>query len=191
MIDRYISPLVRRIRLTIGRGVIRLVNDAAKVQTVQLAIMANETRSDIERFQEYGFTSVPKPGAEAAAIFLGGNRDHGIVIAVDDRRYRLKGLKSGEVAIYTDEGDKIVLQRGNKIAVTTKTFEVNTDNYIVNATERATFNTPEVRAQGDIIDRYETNDDNINGMREIYNIHRHPENDAGGPTDDPIEKMGA
>lgn len=132
---------------------------------------------------------MPLPGAEALAAFIGGNRDHGIVIAVDDRRYRLRGLEGGEVAIYTDEGDKIVLKRGNKIEVTTQTFEVNTENYIINASERATFNTPEVRASGDIIDRYETNGDTLHGMREIYNTHTHPENDSGGPTDEPNQLM--
>ena len=44
-----------------------------------------------------------------------------IVVAVDDRRYRLRSLQQGEVAIYTDEGDKIVLKRGGTIEVTAAT----------------------------------------------------------------------
>lgn len=181
--DKVLSPLVRRIRLALGRGIVRLVSDGGGIQTLQLSLMANETRSKVERFQEYGFTSVPLAGAEAAVIFMGGNRDHGIVVAVDDRRYRLKGLENGEVAIYTDEEDSIILKRGNKI-------EVNTKEFIVNAETNATFNTPLLRATGDIIDNYETNGDNLQEMRETYNIHTHPENDSGGPTDDPIQKMG-
>lgn len=181
-LEKQIAPLMRRIRLALGRGVLRLVNDAGGLQVVQLSLMENEVRSNIERFQEYGFTSVPLAGAEALAAFLGGNRDHGIVIAVDDRRYRLKGLAGGEVAIYTDEGDSIILKRGNKI-------EMNTSELIVNAETRVTFNTPLVRATGDIIDRYEENENTMDGMREIYNIHTHPENDSGGPTDDPNQKM--
>ncbi|WP_431477838.1 phage baseplate assembly protein domain-containing protein [Massilia eburnea] len=58
-----------------------------------------------------GFTSVPKPGAEGVVVFVGGNRDHGLVIAVEDRRFRLKGLASGEVAIYDDQGQKVHLTR--------------------------------------------------------------------------------
>lgn len=181
--DKMLGPLVRRIRLALGRGIVRLVADGGGIQTVQLDLMANETRSKVERFQEYGFTSHPLEGAEAAVIFMGGNRDHGIVIAVDDRRYRLKALEAGEVAIYTDEGDKIHLKRG-------KIIEISTDELIVNAETRVTFNTPLVRASGDIIDNYEENENNMRGMREIYDIHTHPENDSGGPTDDPNEKMG-
>lgn len=176
--DRMLGPLVKRIRLALGRGVIRLVNDASMVQRMQVSLLANETRSNIERFQEYGFTSVPLAGAQAACIFLGGNRDHGLVIATEDGRYRLKELSPGEVALYTDEGDKIVLKRGRVI-------EIDTDELIVNADTRVTFNTPLVRAQGEIIDRYETNEDNLNDMRSKYNDHIHDENDSGGPTDPP------
>lgn len=182
-IDKALAPLVRRMRLALGRGIIKLVSDGAGIQVVQLDLMANETRSKIERFQEYGFTSHPKTGAEAAVIFMGGNRDHGIVVAVDDRRYRIKGLESGEVAIYTDEGDEIRLKRGNVIEVKTKEF-------IVNAEDRVTFNTPLVRASGDIIDNYETNGNNIQEMREIYNIHTHAE-DSSGNTEVPNQPMGS
>lgn len=176
--DRVLGPLVKRIRLAMGRGVIRLVNDATKVQLMQVGLLANETRSNVERFQEYGFTSVPHEGAQAACIFMGGNRDHGIVIATEDGRYRLKELSPGEVALYTDEGDKIVLKRGRVI-------EIDTSELIVNASTRVTLNTPLVRAQGEIIDRYETNGDTLQGMREKYNAHVHDENDSGGPTDEP------
>lgn len=180
--DKMLGPLVRRIRLALGRGIIRLVSDGGGIQTMQIDLMANETRSKVERFQEYGFTSVPLIGAEAAVIFMGGNRDHGLVVAVDDRRYRIKSLQPGEVAIYTDEGDKIVLKRG-------KIIEIDTDELIVNATNRVTLNTPLVRASGDLIDHYEENGETLNDFRHTYNIHEHPENDGGGPTDQPNEQV--
>lgn len=189
MTDKLLAPLARRIRLALGRGILTLVKDSSGIQSVQASLMQNEVRSNIERFQEYGFTSHPLPGAEGAFLFLGGNRDHGICIAVDDRRYRLKSLAQGEVAIYTDEGDKIHLKRGNEIEVQTQKYIVNTAEYIVNASTKAEFNTPIVRASADIIDRYPTNSDNLHGMRAIFNNHTHPENDNGGPTDPPNQNM--
>lgn len=187
--SKELSPLIKRIRLALGRGIIRLVNDATGVQQIQASLMKNETRSGMERFQEYGFTSVPLPGAEMAAIFIGGSRDHGLIIATEDRRYRLKGLAGGEVALYTDEGDSIVMKRGNEIEVTTNKYTVNCQDYEVNASNKATFNTPLVRAENDIIDNYPINANNLQDLRDIYNIHVHPENDSGGPTDDPNQKM--
>lgn len=181
-VRKFLDPLVRRVRLALGRGIVKLVNDAAGIQKIQLSLMQNETRSNIERFMEYGFSSHPLTGAEAAVIFMGGNRDHGIIIAVDDRRYRLKNLEAGEVALYTDEGDSIILKRGNKVQINTNIFEVNAETKI-------SFNTPIVEATGDIIDQLNTGGVTIQGMRNIYNTHTHPENDGPGPTAVPNQLM--
>ena len=120
-LQRAMRPFVQRLQLMIGRAVVQLVNDATKLQGLQVSLLADELRGDVERFQNYGFTSHPHPGAEAVAASVAGSRDHVLVIAVDDRRYRLTGLAQGEVAIYTDEGDKIVIKRGGTIEVTAST----------------------------------------------------------------------
>lgn len=119
--NRLPQPIVRRIRLLVGRGVVRLVNDALKIQGVQLSILDGETWDNVERFQQYGFTANPQPGVEAIVLSLGGRRNHSVVISVDDRRYRLKNLAPGEVAMYTDEGDTIIFKRGRNIEVTAGT----------------------------------------------------------------------
>lgn len=110
-LTKFIAPLQRRVMLMVGRAVIKALDDSGDLQQVQLQLNADEIRSDVHRLQEYGFTSRPKLGSEAAVIFLGGNRDHGIVIAVEDRRYRLKSLADGEVALYDDLGQKVHLKR--------------------------------------------------------------------------------
>lgn len=109
-----------RVRLMVGRAILAAVSDAGAIQTAQARLLADETHDDMERVQEYGFTSVPLPGAEGVVVFVGGNRDHGLIIATDERRYRPKGLQSGEVALYTDEdtgpgGHRIHFKRGQII----------------------------------------------------------------------------
>lgn len=114
MIDqlrKLIDPLKRRISMMVGRAVIKTVSDSGDLQLLQLLLNSDEIRSGLARIQEYGFTSVPMAGAEAAVLFLNGNRDHGIVIGVEDRRYRLKGLSAGEVALYDDQGQIVKLKR--------------------------------------------------------------------------------
>jgi len=106
-----LGPLARRLRLMASRAVLSLISDAPGVQVVQVRLLDGEVRGGIERMQNYGFTSVPLPGAEGVYLSLGGDRDHGVVIVADDRRYRVKGLAAGEVAIYDDQGQKIVLYR--------------------------------------------------------------------------------
>lgn len=173
--NKFLKPVADRIKMMVARGVVKAVADSGGIQVIQAGLLADELRGGLERFQNYGFTGVPLSGADAAVVFLGGNRDHGIVLAVDDRRYRLKGLQSGEVAVYTDEGDKIVLKRGGIIEVTAST--------------KVRMVTPKLEVTGDIIDNCDTQPRTMAGMRQIYNIHTHAENDSGGPTDNPNQQM--
>lgn len=108
---RMTKPIEDRLRLMIGRAIVRLVDDAAGAQTMQLELLAGEVQDEVERLQDYGFTSVPHAGAEALVACTGGLRSHAVAIRVEDRRYRLKGLQAGEVAIYDDLGNMILLGR--------------------------------------------------------------------------------
>ncbi|MFP3944635.1 MAG: phage baseplate assembly protein V [Alphaproteobacteria bacterium] len=110
-VNRLTARLKRQIRVMAARAVIRIVNDALKMQEVQAASFSGEVLGGVERFQNYGFTSVPLNGAEGIVLALGGARSHSVVICVDDRRYRLKPLSAGEVALYDDLGQKVHLKR--------------------------------------------------------------------------------
>lgn len=188
-LERVLDSMQRRVMLTVGRCVIRAVGDSSKMQSVQAELLKGELRDNLERFQQYGYTSVPLPGAEGVAVFVGGNRDHGLVVCVDDRRYRLKDLQAGEVAIYTDEGDKIHLKRNNEIEVTTKTLKIVCETATVEASEKVTLDTPEteitgnltvggnVNTAGDSASAGQVSD--VNGsmqeIRTVYNGHKHTE----------------
>lgn len=145
-----LERLSNRLRGMVARGVVKLVTDGLKMQGQQIQLLDGETVDNVERPQQYGFTSVPHAGAECFVAFVGGGREHGIILSVDDRRYRLKGLKGGEVALYTDEGDSIVLKRENTIEVTTKKYvvkaedsvDVETKKYTVTASEGVEYKTP-------------------------------------------------
>lgn len=115
IVQKMLAPIQRRVALMVSRAVITLVNDSLKMQNVQVNLMADVTRDGVERFQNYGHTSNPHPGAEGIMVSIGGNQDHGIVIVVDDRRYRLTGLAEGEVAMYDDLGQKVHLTRSGMI----------------------------------------------------------------------------
>jgi phage baseplate assembly protein V len=121
-VTRITAPIARAVSNALGRAVLHLVDDVARQQLLQITALAGETHDRVERFQEYGFTSNPHPGAQAAFIALGGRRSHCIAVAVDDPRYRLTGLETGEVALYTDEdqldgGHALIFQRGQRVTL--------------------------------------------------------------------------
>lgn len=116
-LEKLLAPLRTRVANMVSRAVVRLIDDSTKMQLLQLELLPGEVREGVERVQNYGFTSVPLDGAEAAVVFVGGKRDHGLVVAVDDRRYRLTGLQGGEVAMYSDQGDQITIKRNGNIEI--------------------------------------------------------------------------
>lgn len=193
-LNKLVAPLRIRIANLVARAVVQLVNDGAKLQLVQLGVLADETRSDLERFQEYGFTSVPLAGAEAVVMFVGGRRDHGLVVAVDDRRHRKKGLEPGEAALYTDEGDYVLLRRGRivevkagaKVRVDAPMAELTGNVTIAgtltvagNITSAATVAGATVTGgAGGVSD----SGGSMGAMRATFNQHTHPENGTGGGT---------
>ncbi len=99
-VERLLWPLRRRVLLMVGRGVVRLVDDAPGRQTLQVEALAGEIL-DAERFQPYGLTAHPPGGSEAVVLAVGGMRQHPIVVAAEDRSVRPRDLPPGTVALYT------------------------------------------------------------------------------------------
>lgn len=122
--------LTRRFDMMLARGVVDDVRDD-NLQYLNVSSMYDERPTRIEHFQSYGFTARPHKGAEVLAAFVQGNRDHGIVIAFDDRRYRLKGLADGEMALYDDQGQKVHLKRDGVVIETTKDVTVKSSQKVV------------------------------------------------------------
>ena len=149
--NKLIDPLRRRVRLMIGRAVLAAADDSKGIQLVQVKLLDGEVGDGVERMQNYGYTSVPKVGAEGVMVCVSGDRTHGIVVVMDDRRYRLKNLQPGEVALYTDEGDTIVMKRGRKIEVTAGAeVTVRAPVVKVEASTKVTLTTPLVEMTQDL-----------------------------------------
>src|ERR1700739_272294 len=97
--DRILAPLLRRLDMMISRGVLRATSDGEGVQTMQVGLLEDEVADSVERFQTYGLSSVPPNGGDALVCFVQGNRDHGVVLSVNDRGSRPRGLNAGEVIL--------------------------------------------------------------------------------------------
>lgn len=130
----------RSITNLLARAVVTGLNSASKCQMVQVDLLAGESKENVEHLEPYGFTSAPLTGAEGFSLFPDGDRSHGVILMVSDRRYRIKGLQGGEVCLFTDEGDTLTFKRGNTVELKTKTYNVIADDAVNIKTKAFTLN---------------------------------------------------
>lgn len=162
--QQQIRTLGNRVMMAFARGVLRAVSDSTARQTLQVELLRGELRDGVERMQNYGFTAHPHPGADAAIAFVAGNREQGIALVVDDRRYRLK-LQPGEVAMYDDLGNKIQLLRDRMQITAVQALEIVTPNVTIAGN---------VAITGTL----------TNNGKDVGSTHTHP-GDSGGTTGAP------
>ena len=167
--------IIKRIQNTISRATIKLINSKTKTQSLQIGLLAGEIKGNIEHMEPYGFTSHPNPGAEAIALFIGGDRSNGVVIVAADKRYRLLNLQQGEVAIYDDQGQKVVLTRAGIVVNTPKTLTAICGGDVTIKAPKITLDAPDIYATGNIHASGDVKAGNIS-----LNSHTHSGVESGG-----------
>lgn len=181
--SRMTAPLARRLRLMVGRAVVTAIADGGKVQSAQVKLLDGEVRDGVEVLQQYGVTSIPHGKMEGVYFSVGGDRDHGVLICVADRLFRLKGIAPGEVALYDDLGQKVHLTRDG-IVIDGATLPVTIRN-----TPKVRMETPLLECTGEIRDRCDDAGLSMAEMRDTYDDHTHHENDSHGETNQPSQQM--
>jgi phage gp45-like len=161
-LGRALAALERLIRMQISRFTLTLINDAAKMQQLQITMHAGEPTDGVEHFQPYGLTAKPFAGAEGIFLRAGGSLEEGIAILVADRRYQLHGLADGEIALHDDQGQYVKIGRSEvRLKATTKVVIEGDLEVTGNAT-----------VTGDISDASGTAQ-TMADMRTTFNTHTH------------------
>jgi len=146
-LNKLLAPIFRRVRLLLRRGVLMGSNSQPRMQTVQVKLTPDLT-IEMEYFEPYGFTSRPHEGAEPIVGNIEG-KSHPVTLIIADRRYRLKNLEKGEVAMHDDQGQVIHFKRDKILIETPKDFEVRAKNIKFHATDKYQF---DVNGQGQVWD---------------------------------------
>lgn len=172
----------------LARAVVQLVDDTPKMQVLQIGCLTDETIPAVERFSEFGWTSVPKKGAEVLVGFLAPGRDHPIVFVVADRRYRLQGLAEGDVAMHNEHGDSIIMRANRDIEVTSASkVKATAPDVEVVASTKVLLTTPLCEISGNLLVKGSTgitaqNGDVIAGTVHLKtHTHTDPQGGSVGP----------
>lgn len=114
----------QRLRLIVARAKMNTVNDSRGRQRVQVDALVGETKDSVPRYQNFGHTAVPLPGATVILVAVGGDRDNLAAIVVDDAEHRPTGMQPGESALYNAHGITLMLDEEGTATLTCKKFQV-------------------------------------------------------------------
>lgn len=128
------------------QGRLGRLNDKHDTQVAQVELFADEVVDEVERIQNYGFTSLPTEGG-VYAIPMGGKGNQLIIVAINDDKTRLRILP-GEVAIYHAEGHHVVLKEGGVIEANCTTLIATAESSATIKTASATIDSPETKMTG-------------------------------------------
>jgi phage gp45-like len=112
-------------RNAIKRVTVEKNDDDPLFREHEISLYTSEKQKEIEHFEPYGLTSrvkqptgqgKEKKKAEGLMMFTGGQRSHGVLVVTGDRRYRMRGLKEGEVALFDDQGQQVHFTRDGIVA---------------------------------------------------------------------------
>ncbi|WP_281544661.1 phage baseplate assembly protein V [Grimontia sp. SpTr1] len=148
--NRLLMPVKRRLQLMVDRAILRIITDTTQRQQLQIQTLADETDSNIERWQNYGHTSVPPVGSEAITLALNGNRSNLVVICAEDKTVRLKDLKPGDSALYHLEGHFFKLTKGKKGELIADTLNISVKQVNITAIDGVDITAPDVSISGNL-----------------------------------------
>ena len=180
-VQHLLAPILTRVKNLVARGSISVVNDAPMAQEVQIDVLAGEALEAVENLAGIpGVTSYPQAGAEVVVVGMGGNRDHPIVLAVNDRASRPKGeMAEGDVIVYhATSGARVWLKADGSIEIESPGGLTITGDVTISGSLDVGGN---VASGGDVQDAART----MAADRLIYNSHTHKENGSGGGVTNP------
>jgi phage gp45-like len=113
MLERQVAALSRRrgTPFALARSTLA-ADDTGAVQTVQAQLDALSARDGIPVLYGFGMTGAPPVGTDLHVAFLDNDRSKAVAVAGGHQGYRLRGLGTGDSALYDIRGAYVWLTAG-------------------------------------------------------------------------------
>jgi phage gp45-like len=151
-LQNQIDRLYRRILMNVAPAKILATDDTGPIHRVQVNLNGGpEIVDQLPVMQHYGLNAHAPVGSAATALFIAGQRSNPVIVATGNQKARLRNLKPGEVALYTDEGDSLHFARGQALTVNAgNSFGVTTKAATIKGSDTVTLDSPVVHATKDL-----------------------------------------
>ncbi|GBR00554.1 phage baseplate assembly protein [Acetobacter oeni] len=120
--QNHVQRLFRRIQGLFQLGSVTVAgDDSGDAQKAQVTVSGQAVRGGLPVVQDYGFSAVLPAGVDALIFSLSGDATSGVIVGTLDKKNRPKNLKPGQVCLFTQAGDQILLDNGDDgITITPK-----------------------------------------------------------------------
>ena len=125
--NRLIEPIKNRVMLMVNRGVVTSTDDSQKLQTMQVKVLAGETKKAVPSVQHFGFSSHTPAGSDVVMLCTNGNRENSVIIGTESRQYRYINLAEGDSIHYNKNG-KFIHIKGDDIDMNLNKLSIRNDS---------------------------------------------------------------
>jgi phage gp45-like len=127
-----IDELIHKMRLIVGRCIIIASGYDSNDLKVDVELLAGEKRRKLDFLQQYGLISRPIGDVSGLALFVGGNRANGVVVACNGEEAAMqKKLEPGEVCLLSPCGQQIYLKKDGSVSIVSGNGEIKVDGKLI------------------------------------------------------------
>jgi phage gp45-like len=132
-IAQMVRGLSARLATLIGRCILRAIADeSGGFRKLQVQILADTVRDDVEQFEPYGLSAHPHMGDAPQGIYaeLGGAAGHPVVLVVHCAAARPRDLTPGEVKLYDRLGKHVHLRDDGTLHIKAPRIVLDADELV-------------------------------------------------------------
>ena len=96
----------------VSRGTITEFSPSGSYQSYQVTTLREGSSSGVEHYQNFGFKSFPKKGAEALVLYPYGIWSNAVITSISDRRVNIE-LEEGQVCTYSHPENRLLFDNEN------------------------------------------------------------------------------
>ena len=123
-----IEEIINKIRLIVGLCSVKSTSYDSNELKADVELLPGERRRKLDFLQQYGLISRPVGDVSGLALFVGGNRANGVVVACNgEEKTMQKKLEPGEVCLLSPYGQHVFLKKDGSVSIVSGNGKIELD----------------------------------------------------------------
>lgn len=124
----FIEEIINKIRLIVGLCSVKSTDYDSNELKADVELLPGERRRKLDFLQQYGLISRPVGDVSGLALFVGGNRANGVVVACNgEEKAMQKKLEPGEVCLISPYGQQVFFKKDGSVSIVSGNGEIELD----------------------------------------------------------------